>query len=109
VCHNGLDSRLAAIIRLHRDNAAEDLERPTIAIFKDLVMCGEASINECTKIRADLFTSIPFSNAETAGAFSAKQPKPSPKVLSSISFQKARSQAGGTVFVMVIVVIFFSW
>src|ERR1700722_10495113 len=41
-------------------------------------------------------------------ASSAKQSKPFPKVLSSISFQKASSHAGGAVFVMVRVVTCFS-
>src|ERR1700761_9536471 len=41
-------------------------------------------------------------------AFSAKQSKPFPKVLSSISFQKARSHAGGAAFFIVNVVITFS-
>src|SRR5437879_2832155 len=41
-------------------------------------------------------------------ASSTKQSKPLPKVLSSISFQKASSQSGGAVLVNVIVVIVLS-
>src|SRR5277367_192060 len=41
-------------------------------------------------------------------ASSVKQSKPLPKVLSSISFQKASSHSGGVVFVIVSVVIAFS-
>src|SRR5580698_9981322 len=41
-------------------------------------------------------------------ASSTKQSKPFPNVLSSTSFQKARSHSGGVVFVIVSVVIAFS-
>src|SRR5271154_2555026 len=41
-------------------------------------------------------------------AFSAKQSKPLPKVLSSISFHMAKSHSGVSVFVKVIVFILFS-
>jgi hypothetical protein len=42
-------------------------------------------------------------------AFSAKQSKPLPKVLSSISYHIANSHAGGSVLVNVIVVMPLSW
>src|SRR5271166_2813405 len=60
--------------------------------------------------RFSRITSRPFHSATPRRhvASSTKQSKPLPKVLSSISFQKANSHSGGAVFLMVRVVISFS-
>ena len=54
-------------------------------------MGRETRIDERAQVFADSLASMPIGNTEVPTASSVKQSKPFPKVLSSISFQKANS------------------
>src|SRR5271156_2954393 len=62
--HHRFHNRLAVVIRLHGDDAAEDLERTAIPIFEDVVMRRETRIDEGAQILADGLASMPISNTE---------------------------------------------
>src|ERR1700734_3019116 len=99
VGHHRPDHPLAAVVRRHGDNASKDLDRAAVPIFGDVVKGGETRVDEGPEILR--ITSRPFHSATPRWhvASSTKQSKPLPKVLASISFQKASSHSGGSVFV----------
>src|ERR1700678_3746380 len=65
MCHDGLHNRLGAVIRLHGHNTTEKLDRSSIPVFDNIVVCGESRINECAKAFTNFLASIPFSDTET--------------------------------------------
>ena len=81
--------RVAFVVRCHRNRTAKHLQRTAIPVLDDIVQRGQAGVDEGTQILANLFAS------------SARQSKPLPNVLSSISFENASSHFGGSVFVMI--------
>jgi len=108
MCHDGFYRGFAAVVGLHRDDAAEDLDRSSVPVFGDVVVCCEPCVDEGAQVFTNRFASIPFGDTEAACRILYKAVKTLQKVLSSISFQKASSQSGGVVLVIVSVVIAFS-
>jgi hypothetical protein len=106
VRHHWLRDRFAFVIRRHRHGALEYLDRSSIPILHNIVEGSETGVDESTQIPANLFTSTPFRDAQPASRSFRKAVRPAPKVLSSVSFQKASRQSGGCVFVILNVVIF---
>src|ERR1700676_3460103 len=81
VRHHRFDDRLAAIIRLHGDDAAEDLKLPAVPVFEDVVMGCETRIDEGAQILADGLASVPISNAEVTDGILGKAIEPFTKSL----------------------------
>lgn len=95
VCHDGFYRGFATVVGLHRDDAAKDLDRSSIPVFDNVVLCCEPCVDECPEVFTDRFTSIPFSDTEATCRILREAVKTSTKVLSSISFRKASSHSGG--------------
>src|SRR5689334_6661104 len=66
VRHNRPDRGSAAIVGRHRDDAAEYLQQTAIPILDNLMVSGEARINEGAKVRPDRLTSVPVGHAKIA-------------------------------------------
>ena len=66
VRHHRLHRRLAAIIRRHRDDAAEHLERSAIQVLHNIVPRGEAGIDEGAQVLPDRLASVPVGDTEIA-------------------------------------------
>ena len=70
--HDRFHNWLAAVIRLHGDNAAEDLEQTAIPVFEDVVMGRETRIDEGAQILADGLASMPISNTKVTDSVFGK-------------------------------------
>jgi hypothetical protein len=68
----------ARIIEFNVDLAMKDLQQGAVPILHDIVMRGEAFVDELPEVIADRLASVPVGDTEIAYAFSAKQSKPLP-------------------------------
>jgi hypothetical protein len=93
----------ARIIEFHANLAMKDLQQGAFPILHYIVMRGKALVDKLPQVISDLLASVPVGTPRLQTASSAKQSKPLPKVLSSISFHIANSHNGAAVFVRVIV------
>ncbi len=66
VRHHRLHDRLAGVIRRHRYDAAENLERPTVPVFGDVVKGGETRVDESAQVLTDRLPAFPIGYAEVA-------------------------------------------
>jgi Protein of unknown function (DUF3626) len=101
--HRGPHSRFALVIRNHRHDAAEYLERAAVPVFDDIVMGGKAGVDERAQILSNRLSSMQSATPKLQIASVAKQSNALPKVLSSISFHIASSHSGGAVLVKVVI------
>src|ERR1700722_16608187 len=81
VRHHRFHDRLATVIRFHGNDAAEDLKRPTVPIFKDVMMRRETGIDEGAQILSDGLASMPVSNTEVTDSVLGKAIEPFTKGL----------------------------
>ena len=58
---------MRGVVRPHSDDAAEDLEGAAVPVFRDVVVGGEASIDEGAEVFTDDVTAVPLGDAEAAG------------------------------------------
>ena len=107
--HGRPHRRQVAVLKRHRDLAVEDLERRAVQVLDDFVVRREALVDKGAQVLADRLRPCQSATPRLHTAYSAKQSKPLPNVLSSISFHMANSHSGGEVFVKVIVLIARSW
>ena len=96
---------LRRIVGCHGDESTKHLEKSSVPEFDDIMMGRKPSIDKGPQVLTDRLAPMPVANAQIAMALDAKQSKPLPHVLSSISFQNATNQAGGAVLVNVCEVI----
>lgn len=82
--------------RRHRYDSAENLEPPTVPVFADVVKGSEPRVDESAQVLTDCLSAFPIGFAEVARGILDEAVKTSPNVLSSISFQKAKSHSGAS-------------
>jgi hypothetical protein len=66
VRHYRLQDRLAGVIRRHRYGAAENLERPAVPVFADVVKGGEPGVDESAQVLTDRLPAFPIGYAQVA-------------------------------------------
>jgi hypothetical protein len=81
VRHHRFHDRLTAVIRLHGDDAAEDLEPAAVPVFEDVVMGCETRIDEGAQVLADGLASMPIGNTEVTDGIFGKSIEPFTKGL----------------------------
>jgi hypothetical protein len=102
--HRGMNRRPRPIIGCHIHDTSEHFQEACIPIFGNVMERGEPGIDECLKVAANRFATLPIRYAEIANHIlreAVKQSKPFPKVLSSVSLHMSRSHVGGSFFVRV--------